>query len=290
MYATDFYEVEIWFGNMSDTDYVIDAMKKLNDGDDRIVTQTVIWLGYARSSKPRDILISFLNHSSADVRRWTVRSLAQIGDEDTLESLVNCQNDSDEMVRKTAEWAVKNFPASATPSIDDCSMDDLDLLVQTLESGTDDQKILAIFAMAVLDWPHIELAFPHVLKALDDQNPDVRKNALEALNESSMITDSNSYFFAVKGCLLDDDASVRSEAASQMGRFLGESGGSLWNKEAYGAIIKPELIQYDESETHSWDTIRSVGFAFAESGGDLELIRKAMIMLHDIMITNSEQS
>ena len=282
-----FYEVEIWFDNMSDTDYVIDAMKKLNDDDERIVTQSVIWLGYARSSKPRDILISFLNHSSADVRRWTVRSLAQIGDEDTLESLVNCQNDSDEMVRKTAEWAVKNFPASATPSIDDCSMDDLDLLVQTLESGTDDQKILAIFAMAVLDWPHIELAFPHLLKALEEPNPEVRKNILEALSEAKMITDSRSYFFAIRDCLVDDDASVRSEAASHMSRFLG---GSLWNKEAYDGIIKPELIQYDESETHSWDTIRSVGFAFAESGGDLELIRKAMIMLHDIMITNSEQS
>ena len=271
---------------MSDTDYVIDAMKKLNDDDERIVTQQVIWLGYARSSKPRDILISFLNHASADVRRWTVRSLAQIGDEDTLESLVNCQNDSDEMVRKTAEWAVKNFPASATPSIDDCSMDDLDLLVQTLESGTDDQKILAIFAMAVLDWPHNELAFPHLLKALNEPNSEVRKKTLEALNKNEMITDIKSYFFAIRDCLLDDDASVRGEAASHMGRFLG-SGGGLWNKEAYDGIIKPKLIQYDESETHSWDTIRSVGFAFAESGGDLELIRKAMMMLHDIMMANA---
>ena len=271
---------------MSDTDYVIDAMKKLNDDDERIVTQQVIWLGYARSSKPRDILISFLNHSSADVRRWTVRSLAQIGDEDTLESLVNCQNDSDEMVRKTAEWAVKNFPASATPSIDDCSMDDLDLLVQTLESGTDDQKILAIFAMAVLDWPHIRLAFPHLLKALEEPNPEVRKEILEALWEHSMITNSKSYFFAIRDCLVDDDASVRSEAASHMARFLGWGGG--WGgRDDYDGIIKPELIQYDESETHSWDTIRSVGFAFAESGGDLELIRKAMMMLHDIMMTNA---
>jgi len=278
-----FYEVEIWFDNMSDTDYVIDAMKKLNDDDERIVTQNVIWLGYARSSKPRDILISFLNHTSADVRRWTVRSLAQIGDEDTLESLVNCQNDSDEMVRKTAEWAVKNFPASATPSIDDCSMDDLDLLVQTLESGTDDQKILAIFAMAVLDWPHIELAFPHLLKALEEPNPEVRKNILEAINEASMITDSKSYFFAIRDCLLDDNASVRGEAASQMAGFLG-SGGGLWDKEAYDGIIKPEILQNDEN------IITSVGFAFFESGGDLELIRKAMIMLHDIIVTNSEQS
>jgi len=235
-------------------------------------------------------LVNYLDHASADVRRWTIRSLAQIGDEDTLRYIESCQNDTDEMVRKTVDWTVKHFPAYTSTTPDDCTFEDLELMVQTLESGTDDQKILATFAMAVLDWPHIELAFPHVLKALDAENPDVRKNALEALNESSMITDSNSYFFAVKGCLLDDDASVRSEAASQMGRFLGESGGSLWNKEAYGAIIKPELIQYDESETHSWDTIRSVGFAFAESGGDLELIRKAMIMLHDIMITNSEQS
>jgi len=28
--------------------------------------------------------------------------------------------------------------------------------------------------------------------------------------------------------------------------------------------------------------------AFIESGGDLELIREAMTMLHDIMITNDE--
>jgi len=103
-----------------------------------------------------------------------------------------------------------------------------------------------------------------------------------------MITNSKSYFFAIRDCLVDDDASVRSEAASHMGRFLGGCGGSLWNKEAYNGFIKPELIQYDESETHSWDTIRSVGFAFAESGGDLELIRKAMMMLHDIMMTNAE--
>lgn len=271
---------------MSEPDYVVDAMKKLNDGDDRIVTQTVIWLGYARSSKPRDILISFLNHSSADVRRWTVRSLAQIGDEDTLESLVNCQNDSDEMVRKTAEWAVKNFPASATPSIDDCSMDDLDLLVQTLESGTDDQKILAIFAMAVLDWPHIELAFPHLLKALEEPNPEVRKNSLQALRSCSPpIGEAKSYFFAIRDCLVDDDASVRGEAASLMEDFL-----NGWPRDAYDGIIKPELIQYDESETHSWDTLRSVGFAFGESGSDLELIRKAMMMLHEIMLTNVEQS
>ena len=73
-----FYEVQIWFDNMSDTDYVIDAMKKLSDDDERIVTETVIWLGYKRSSKPRNILINLLNHASADVRRWTVRTLSLI--------------------------------------------------------------------------------------------------------------------------------------------------------------------------------------------------------------------
>ena len=266
---------------MSEPDPVVDAMKKLNDDDERIVTQQVIWLGYARSSKPRDILISFLNHSSADVRRWTVRSLAQIGDEDTLESLVNCQNDSDEMVRKTVDWTVKHFPAYTSTTPDDCTFEDLELMVQTLESGTDDQKILATFAMAVLDWPHIQLAFPHVLKALDAENPDVRKNALQALNERSMITDSKSYFFAVKGCLLDDDASVRSEAALHMAGFL-LTGIQIYYHEDAEEIIKPIILQNDEN------IIKNVGWAFLESDGDLELIRNAMTMLHDIMITNVE--
>jgi len=264
---------------MSEPDYVVDAMKKLNDDDLSIVSQNVIWLGYAGDPKPREILVNYLDHASADVRRWTIRTLAQIGDEDTLRSIESCQNDANEMVRKTVDWTVKHFPAYTSTTPDDCTFEDLELMVQTLESGTDDQKILAIFAMAVLDWPHIELAFPHVLKALDDQNPDVRKNALEALNESSMITDSNSYFFAVKGCLLDDDASVRSEAASHMGVFLQRN--SL-HQEAIGGIIKPEILQTDEN------IIKNVGLAFIESGGDLELIREAMTMLHDIMITNDE--
>ena len=271
---------------MSGSDGVIDAMKKLSDDDERIVTETVIWLGYARSSKPRNILISFLNHASADVRRWTVRTLAKIGDEDTLDSIVNCQNDSDEMVRKTVEWAMKHFPASATYRLNDCSMDDLDLLVQTLESGTDEQKILAIFAMAVLDYPHLILAHPYLLKALEEPNPEIRKKSLQALRSCGPpIGEAKSYFFAIRDCLVDDDASVRGEAASLMVDFL-----NGWPREAYDGIIKPELIQYDESETHSWDTLRSVSFAFHESGSDLELIRKAMMMLHEIMMTNVEQS
>ena len=152
-------------------------------------------------------------------------------------------------------------------------------MVQTLGNGTGDQKIQVIFAMAVLDWPHITLAFPHVLKALNDQNPDVRKNALEALNEPQMITDRKPYFFAIKGCLLDEDASVRSEAASHMGVFLQRN--SL-HQEAIEEIIKPEILQTDEN------IIKNVGLAFIESGGDLELLREAMTMLHDIMITNDE--
>jgi hypothetical protein len=270
---------------MRETYYVIDAMKKLNDNDERIVKETVIWLGYKRSSKPRDILISFLNHASADVRRWTVRTLALIGDEDTLDSIVKCQNDSDEMVRKTVEWAVKHFPASAPPSIRDCSLEDIDLLVQTLESGTDEQKILAIIAMGVLDWPHNTLAFPHLLKALEEPNPQVRKETLFALNERSIITDCNSYFFAIKDCLADEDASVRDAAGYLMAGFLGCERG-LWqpNRADYDGIIKPEILQNDEN------MITSIGLAFIESGGDLELIRKAMMMLHEIMLTSVEQS
>jgi HEAT repeat protein len=267
---------------MRRTYYVIDAMKKLSDDDERIVTQTVIWLGYTRNSKPRDILINLLNHSSADVRRWTVRTLAKIGDEDTLDSLVNCQNDSDEMVRKTVEWAMKHFPASDTPSID-CSLDDLDLLVQTLESGTDDQKILAIIAMGVLDWPHNTLAFPHLLKALEEPNPQVREETLFALYERSIITDCKSYFFAIRDCLVDDDASVRDAAGYLMASFLGCEGEWQPNRGDYDGIIKPEILQNDEK-------VISVGLAFYESRGDLELIRKAMMMLHEIVMTNVEQS
>jgi len=267
---------------MSEPDYVVDAMKKLNDDDLSVVSQNVIWLGYAGDPKPREILVNYLDHASADVRRWTIRTLAQIGDEDTLRSIESCQNDTDEMVRKTVDWTVKHFPAYTSTTPDDCTFEDLELMVQTLESGTDDQKILATFAMSVLDWPHIELAFPHVLKALDAENPDVRKNALQALNERSMITDSKSYFFAVKSCLLDDDASVRSEAASHMAGFLQGIQGDY--HEDAEEIIKPIILQSDEN------LIKNVGWAFHESGGDLELIRNAMTMLHDIMITNVELS
>lgn len=272
---------------MRDTDLVIDVMKKLNHDDERIVQHNVIYLGYLRSraSKAREILISFLNHSSANLRRWTVRTLAQIGIEDTLEYLVNCQNDSDEMVRKTAEWAVKYFPSCATELVNDCSRDDIDLLVQTMENGTDDQKIHATFAMGILDWPRMRLAFPHLLKALKDPSPDVRRKTLETFVEFELITNPKSYFFAIRDCVVDDDLSVRDTAASRMGDFL-----TGWGRDAYDGIIKPELIQNDESETHSWDELYRVGSAFHESGGDSELIRKAMIMLHDIMMTNAEQS
>lgn len=264
---------------MSEPDYVVDAMKKLNDDDQSIVIKTVIWLGYAKDSRPSETLKSYLDHASADIRRWTIRTLAQIGDEDTLKSIQSCHNDADEMVSNTVDWAVKHFPAYSSITPDDCTFEDLELIVHTLGNGTSDQKILAIYAMAVLDWPHIELAFPHVLKALDDQNPDVRKNALKAF-EPSMITDSKAYFFAVKGCLLDDDVSVRSEAASHMGGFL-QGIQSQHHEDAEG-IIKPMILQNDEN------IIKNVGWAFFESGGDLELIQEAITMLHEITITNIE--
>ena len=77
---------------------------------------------------------------------------------------------------------------------------------------------------------------------------------------------------------MDDDASVRSEAASHMGGFL--QGIQRDHHEDAEGIIKPIILQNDEN------IIKNVCLAFYESGGDLELIRKAMTMLQDLMITN----
>lgn len=176
----------------------------------------------------RDVsgLIKALQYQDANIRLTATKSLSNFCSADACPALVLCLKDEDARIRDAAVNTLVATGESALPLLFN-AMGDQSWLVRKgaalaltkLRWSPDDDEIKVCFLFAQGAWKELSAykkkAIPYFIEGLKDENPDIRKEAAQALGT---IADTDG-FEPLTRAISDPDPGVRAPAALALGEL-----------------------------------------------------------------------